>query len=160
MANPPEVKPPWKSAPEQPEIIPGKGRTKRLMEYLAGSAIFLITLVLFVMRFFIDRSNPAIFESYGDHYISYWYPLFNNVIMNLVGIFFLIKAWAFRSCVYNKIISTCFEVAQFISLTHIIFLYNWDKYINAWYFILYIGILFTCIIWLVNVLRTKNYDNI
>lgn len=123
--------------------------SRRLFEFACGSVIFILTILALLMRTFISASNPAVFEDYGDHYLVYWFPLFVFMMLFVVATFFLIKAWCFRSCIYTKIISTAFFIAKTLSLLQVIILIDWNFYILAWDFNMYIGVLLTSGVWFI-----------
>lgn len=180
---PPETKPPKKAPkPDSPDdldtnqcqctvgecdcfdIRNNSFKAIRFMEYVSMFTIFIITGIQLIIPLFINENNPAVITDYGDNYLTWWYPLFTTIMFAIMGLFFFVKAWFFRSCIYTKIISTSFAIAQFTSLISILVLYlspelnHYSFYKAIYHFALYVGCIGVSLIWIVRFIAYQFKD--
>lgn len=131
----------------RPKSYPKKG----IYEFLSVAPIFILVLLSIKMRMFISSDNPAIFESYGDYYIVYYFPKYVYEMLFVVASYFFIRAWIFKSCLYTKIISTAYFIGKALSLSQVLFTFSWETYIVFWDFVMYVGVILTGAIWLMKI---------
>jgi len=106
---------------------------KKCLDFMMALVIFLVTLIELVSFFFPDDSNPATFKSYGDKYLIFWYPLFVQLSLLLFSIFFVLKVYRYKACIYSKIISHLYFLICLINVLAIIFHIEIISYLSMIY---------------------------
>ena len=133
-------------------IVSPKAYTKLgIFEFLSVAPIFILVLLSIKMRMFISSDNPAVFESYGDYYIVYYFPKYVYEMLFVIATYFFLRAWIFKSCLYTKIISTAYFLGKALSLSQVLFTFSWETYIVFWDFVMYVGVILTGSIWLMKI---------
>ena len=143
-----------------PKVLTRKG----IYEFLSVAPIFILVLLSIKMRMFISAENPAVFESYGDYYLVYYFPKYVYEMLFVVASYFFLRAWIVKSCLYTKIISTAYFLGKALSLSQVLFSFSWETYIVFWDFVMYVGVILTGSIWLIKIIyeyineKLKKYD--
>lgn len=106
---------------------------KKCLDFMMASVIFLVTIIELVSFFFPEDSNPAIFKSYGDKYLIFWYPLFVQLSLLLFSIFFVLKVYRYKACIYSKVISHLYLLICLINVFAIIFHIEIISYLSLVY---------------------------
>lgn len=128
---------------------------RKAYDVISASTVFVLTAILLILSFSIDPGNPAIFESYGDYYIVSTFPFCASLTWFIMGVFFIIKAFRYNSCIYAKITSTSFFAANLMTLTQSIFNFTWPVYSAVWDFIMIVGVVLVSLVWLIKSLTNK-----
>lgn len=105
-----------------------KRTVRKGFDLIIALTIFIIAIIHLWGVSKIDPDSPAIISDYGDYHLVYFYPLQNNIIEIVFAIFIIAKAFLFHSCIYTKIAALLYLSISLLSLSHIIFMFEYGIY--------------------------------
>lgn len=116
-----------------------KKSAKRAMNHGATMAVFLFVLARLFGFYMQDPSNPAIFESYGDYYISHWFIIESNIVALILSAVLVERVLRFKACIYTRAATITCAFISLLDLFQSIFLIDYGVYHSIFSHVMWSG---------------------
>lgn len=120
----------------------------KCFDFLMASIIFIVSIIE-VASWKLQEGAEATITDVGNNYLIYYYPLTSTLVIWFFSLFFVLKVFLYKSCIYSKITSTIYFVIQSVSLIAILTQFGWETYDEIVLPILLFGIIFLTLIKLI-----------
>lgn len=115
---------------------------KRCLDFLMASVIFIVTILEFI-SWRLSIGDTATITDHGNGYLTFYYPFITSIIQFVFSLFFLIKIFRYKSCIYTELITLVYFFIQIFNLLAYIIQFGgefYDRYIYPVFLYTIIGI--------------------
>lgn len=115
---------------------------KRCLDFMMASVIFIVTILEFI-SWRLSIGEPATITNHGNGYLTFYYPLITSIIQLVFSLFFLIKIFRYKSCVYTELITLVYFFIQAFNLSAYLIQFGgefYDRYIYPTFLFTIIGV--------------------
>jgi len=115
---------------------------KRCLDFMMASVIFIVTILEFI-SWRLSIGEPATITDRGNGYLVFYYPLMTSITQLVFSLFFLVKIFRYKACVYTELITLVYFLIQVFNLSAYIIQFGgefYDKYILPTFIFTIIGI--------------------
>lgn len=115
---------------------------KRCLDFMMASVIFIVTILEFI-SWRLSVGEQAVIADHGNEYMTFYYPLMASITQLVFALFFLIKIFRYRACVYTELITLVYFFIQVFNLSAYLIQFGadfYDRYIYPTFLFTIIGI--------------------
>lgn len=115
---------------------------KMCLDFMMASVIFIVTILEFI-SWRLSIGEPATITDRGNEYLVFYSPLMSSIIQLIFSLFFLIKIFRYKSCVYTEMITLVYFFIQVFNLSAYLIQFGgefYDRYIHPTFLFTIIGI--------------------
>lgn len=115
---------------------------KRCLDFMMASVIFIVTILEFI-SWRLSIGEPATITNHGNEYLTFYYPLMTSITQLVFSVFFLMKIFRYRACVYTELITLVYFFIQVFNLSAYLIQFGgefYDRYIYPTFLFTIIGI--------------------
>lgn len=115
---------------------------KRCLDFMMASVIFIVTILEFI-SWRLSLGEQAVITDRGNEYLVFYSPLMSSIIQLIFALFFLIKMFRYRACVYTELITLVYFFIQAFNLSAYLIQFGaefYDRYIYPTFLFTIIGI--------------------
>ena len=89
---------------------------RKCLDFMMASVIF-IAAVLELISWRLSQGEQAVIANPGNNYLVYWFPLMSSLTVWVFSLFFLLKIFRYKACVYTKLVSIIYFSIQAFNIS-------------------------------------------
>lgn len=89
---------------------------RKCLDFMMASVIFIVS-VLELISWRFSQGDQAVITNPGNNYLVYWFPLMSSLTVWVFSLFFLLKIFRYKACVYTKLVTIIYFSIQTFNIS-------------------------------------------
>lgn len=104
---------------------------KKCLDFMMAATIF-VAAVLELISWRISLATDHGIKT-DNLYVTYWYPLITTVVIWVFSVFFIVKAFRYKSCIYTTLVSIIYFLILSYNISAYLFKFGIKVYTDTIY---------------------------